>query len=444
MILDLIGMIIASIVMLLSLCFLNGVKINPKSPKTWIVFAFYIIIIFFDLKITNTVIKPFYNYMSYLLVSYLVLDSDFKKSFLTTNVVYFLLILIEVIVFFLTSYALSLNSSTKLLLDSCVKIINDNQLYSFIVNIIVSCALLLITSNKQIIRIYKRAIAILHGLNSKRIEFVLFVIIIVCLTTYIIICYSNNIFLTIFMFISIILIIMYISLRNFKVMNEYEETKKRYSGVENSLIEYEDMIDKYRVNNHENKNQLLLIQNMIKHKDKNVSEYIDNLVGNVYMTNEKIMMDISKIPAGGLRATIHAKLNIMDDKKIKYVLDIDRKLRVLDIESMDSDVKLKVCNILSIFIDNAIDEVETHKGDKVVNISMYIEDEKLIVDIANKFKNKFDPTKIFDKKYTTKETGHGYGLSLAKELIDSESSLSNYYKIEDNIFTQVLEIKIKR
>ena len=85
---------------------------------------------------------------------------------------------------------------------------------------------------------------------------------------------------------------MYISMKNFKVMNEYEETKKRYSGVEKSLIEYEDMIDKYRVNNHENKNQLLLIQNMIKHKDKNVSEYIDNLVGNVYMTNEKIMMDI--------------------------------------------------------------------------------------------------------------------------------------------------------
>ena len=162
------------------------------------------------------------------------------------------------------------------------------------------------------------------------------------------------------------------------------------------------------------------------------------------MTNEKIMMDISKIPAGGLRATIHAKLNIMDDKKIKYILDIDRKLRVLDIEAMNSDIKLKVCNVLSIFIDNAIDEVENHEKERTVNISMYIEDEKLIFEITNRFKNKFDPSKIFDKKYTTKEKGHGYGLSLAKELIDSEESLSNYYRIEDDLFTQVLEVKIKR
>ena len=444
MILDLTGMIIVSIVMLLSVCFLNRIKIEIKNPKPWLILIFYLTVVLLGLKMHNYTLKPFYNYMAYLIASYLILENNFKKSFLTTNIIYFLLLLVDLMIFISVPYILLITSNIKVSLKECVEIVNVNHLYSFILNVGASCILMLVTTKKKIIEIYNKLVDLMQGLMAKRIGFVLFSIIIVCLSTYVIICYSNNIFLTIFMFISIILIIMYISLRNFKAMIEYEETRKRYSGVEKSLIEYEDMIDKYRVNNHENKNHLLLIQNMIKNKDKNVNEYIDNLVGNVYMTNEKIMMDISKIPSGGLRATIHAKLNIMDDKKIKYILDIDRKLRVLDIESMDSDVKLKVCNILSIFIDNAIDEVETHKGDKIVNICMYIEDEKLIVEITNKFKNKFDPNKMFDKKYTTKKEGHGYGLSLAKELIDSESSLSNYYKIEDDVFTQVLEIKIKR
>ena len=444
MIINVLGITGASIGLLLSMSYLNGVKVNLKIPKTWLIFVFYLTIVLLGVEINNYTIKPFYNYIAYLLVSYLILDSNFKKSFLTTNIIYFLLLLIDLAIFVLVPYILLFSSNIKVTLKECIEIVNASDLYSFILNITCSVILLLITTNKKAIALYNKILDLMQGIRAKRIGFVIFSIIAVCLTTYAIICYSNNIFLTIFMFVSIMIIILYISMRNFKVMTEYEETKKRYSGVEKSLIEYEDMIDKYRVNNHENKNHLLLIQNMIKNKDKNVNEYIDNLVGNVYMTNEKIMMDISKIPSGGLRATIHAKLNIMDDKRIKYTLDIDRKLRVLDLESMDSDVKLKICNILSIFIDNAIDEVETHKKDKIVNISMYVEDNKIIVEITNKFKNKFDPNKMFDKKYTTKKEGHGYGLSLAKELIDSEHALSNYYKIEDDLFTQVLEIRIKR
>ena len=444
MILDLIGMVVVSICMLLSVTHLNNIKVKLKSSKTWLILFFYLIIVLLGLEVYSYAIKPFYNYIAYLLVAYLILESDFKKSFLTANITYFLLIIVDLVLLILLLFSMSLYSNTRITLGICTEIVNNNPIYSFLVNIVTSSVLLLVTMNKKIISTYNRLVDMMQGLRAKRIGFVVFLIIIVCLTTYAIICFSNNIFLTIFMFVSIILIIMYVSMRNFKVMNEYEETKKRYSGVEKSLIEYEDMIDKYRVNNHENKNQLLLIQNMIKHKDKNVSEYIDNLVGNVYMTNEKIMMDISKIPAGGLRATIHAKLNIMDDKKIKYILDIDRKLRVLDIEAMNSDVKLKVCNILSIFIDNAIDEVENHEKERTVNISMYMEDEKIVFEITNRFKNNFDPSKMFDKKYTTKENGHGYGLSLAKELIESEDVLSNHYRIEDDLFTQVLEIKLKR
>ena len=39
MIIDLIGIVVASVFLLLSICFLNNVKINLKSPKTYLLLA---------------------------------------------------------------------------------------------------------------------------------------------------------------------------------------------------------------------------------------------------------------------------------------------------------------------------------------------------------------------------------------------------------------------
>ena len=440
--LNIFGILIISIVLLLCMYYLNGLEVNLKSPKVWLIILFYISMIVLGLKINNRPFKPIYNYIIYSLMSFLILENNFKKSFITTNVIYFLVFLIEIFMFILVLFIISIKLGT-ISLGQCIDIVNNVPLYSFVINITGSIMLVLITNDSKFKEIYQKIIGIMEKIRIKWVVTIVFTVVFVVFLTYLTICYSNSIILTIIMFILITLIIIYVSIKNFKVMSEYEETKSRYSSVENSLLEYEEMIDKYRVNNHENKNQLLTIQNMIKNKDKKVSEYIDNLVGTVYMTNEKIMMDVSKIPAGGLRATIHAKLNIMDNKKIKYNLDIDRKLRTVDIESISSNVKLKISNIVSIFIDNAIDEVENHI-DKIVDIAMYIDDDKLVIEITNRFKNNFDPNRMFDKKYTTKQSGHGYGLPLAKELIESEKTLSNYYKIEDDVFTQVLEVKIKR
>ena len=75
---------------------------------------------------------------------------------------------------------------------------------------------------------------------------------------------------------------------------------------------------------------------------------------------------------------------------------------------------------------------------------MYLDDNKLIIEVSNKFKNEINMDKLFEKKYTTKSDGHGYGLPLAKELVDSEKTLNNSQKIEDDVFTQILEIEIKK
>jgi CitB family two-component system sensor histidine kinase MalK len=204
------------------------------------------------------------------------------------------------------------------------------------------------------------------------------------------------------------------------------------------------MIDKYRINNHENKNQLQMIRNMIKQKDKLVENYIDNLLDTVYTKNEQLMMDVSIIPAGGLRASIYSKLITMDNNKIKHFLTIDHKLRSVDFFENNPKITLKICNLLSIFIDNAIDEVKL-LSEKIINIDIYLDDANTVAfEITNKYISEFDIDRVSETKYTTKDKGHGYGLTLAKEIVNSDQRITNKTIVEGNLFTQILLVDITK
>ena len=72
-----------------------------------------------------------------------------------------------------------------------------------------------------------------------------------------------------------------------------------------------------------------------------------------------------------------------------------------------------------------------------------MEDAYFCISIANTFKGKVDLDAITDYGYTTKSNGHGYGLSLVKEVIKDNNALSSKTDIIDNkVFVQNLKIKM--
>ncbi len=226
--------------------------------------------------------------------------------------------------------------------------------------------------------------------------------------------------------------------------NSFEKINSKYETSISSLKEYEVMIDKFRIDTHENKNEFLTIRNMLKDKNskETVIKYIDKLVDNKIKDNDKIMKKTSKIPEGGLRATIYSKLCLMDKLKIKYKLNISREVRTTDLINLDEDLVLKICKILGVFLDNAIEAV-TNLKKKEISIEIYIMDKELCVDITNNFEGNLDLNKINNIKYTTKGDGHGYGLTLVSKLIAEEpNKLENEKSINRDNFTQTLKIKM--
>ena len=254
-----------------------------------------------------------------------------------------------------------------------------------------------------------------------------------------------NLPLTVVLITNVIMAIIFIGLvvMSSKIKANYNKINSKYETSISSLKEYEVMIDKFRVDTHENKNEFLTIRNMLKDKNskETVIKYVDKIIDNKIKDNDKIMKKTSKIPEGGLRATIYSKLCLMDKLKIKYKLNISREVRTTDLINLDEDLILKICKILGVFLDNAIEAVKKLKK-KEISIEIYILDEKLCIDITNNFEGNLDLDKINNIKYTTKGEGHGYGLTLVKQLLDESNKLENEKSINRDTFTQTLKIKM--
>ena len=251
---------------------------------------------------------------------------------------------------------------------------------------------------------------------------------------------------TVVLIINIIMALVFITLviMSSKTKASYNKISSKYQTSISSLKEYEVMINQFSMYSHENRNEFYTVRNMLRDGEKrdDVIKYIDALINNKIKDNEKIMKKTAKIPSGGLRATIYSKLCLMDELNIKHTLSISRDVKTTDLIELDEALVLKICNILGVFLDNAIDAVKNLKK-KEISVEIYIIDEYLCIDITNNFKGNLNLDRISEEKYTTKGDGHGYGLTLVNQILNEElGKLENERSINRDTFTQTLKIKM--
>ena len=239
----------------------------------------------------------------------------------------------------------------------------------------------------------------------------------------------------------LVLFYVFILIRMANVQKNLREINNKYETSLTSLKEYEHIMDKCRVDNHENKNELLIIRNMVKAKDDKVVNHIDKIINNKINDNEEIFYKASKIPEGGLRAIIYSKVCKIEELNINYVLDIANDVRTVDLINMEDETVLNICKVVGVFLDNAIEAVDV-LNKKQIRIELYILDNDLIVEIGNNYEGVIDLDKLDNLKYTTKGDGHGYGLSLVSRIIKHDNNLENEKEIINDMFVQRLKIKM--
>ena len=221
--------------------------------------------------------------------------------------------------------------------------------------------------------------------------------------------------------------------------NKYAKTNDKYQVSITSLREYQEILDKYRISTHENKNQLLAIKNMSK--DSKIISYINAIIDDKTKDNDAVMNKAYKIPDDRFRSTIYPKMCKIDELKIKYKFLISNDVKTADLIDMDDYLVRDACMILGVYLDNAIEAVKD-LNKKLIYLEIYIMDGYLCFDITNNFEGTLDVEKLFKRKYTTKGKEHGYGLVLVNRIVKENDKIENECEVSGNIITQRLKVKM--
>lgn len=401
-------------------------KINWKSIKIWIIIFIMTII---GMILNNDIPRAYKIIISLLFlfsVVYIITDKKIKDTILI-----FVSLQIDLIISEAISFAL------------LYRFITDDKSYivTVISNILVSAIGYMIMKSKMIIKTFNKTNKVKNLLDNKEFLMCLIAIIIILVSTTIESYMKLPIIVVLITNMIISLIFILIMIKFVIVKSRYNMINSKFQTSITSLKEYETMIDKYRVNNHENKNELITIRNMIIN-NKRAVKYIDELINNKIKDNEKIMTQATKIPEGGLRAVMYSKMCLMKEKNIDYNINIARNIKTTDLINVNDTVMVSICRILGVLLDNAIEAVEK-LDKKIIQIELYVLDNKLCIDITNNYSGTIDLSKMSKQKYTTKGKGHGYGLKLVEQIVeDNKDKIENTKSITGDLFTQSIKTKM--
>jgi len=131
----------------------------------------------------------------------------------------------------------------------------------------------------------------------------------------------------------------------------------------------------------------------------------------------------------------------MKDYGIKILLNVDKNIKEIDFSKIPSKTNYDLCRAVGIILDNAIEEV-INLEEKEILVNIYSDSNEFIIEVSNRCKKIPDLSMIDEQGYTTKEDGHGYGLSLLRRIILNNKTIINQRSINKDIFTQIIKLKI--
>lgn len=430
---DILGGIVMAIANIYMWHKLHNQKINFKNYKVYVSIIFILIICIFNYYFVNNYIKI----LTILVASFIGNCFLFKRKD-TSNI--FVPIISELIIL-LSELMISIVAFTILNLD--MNFVSSNYFGSLIINILIGFMSVILVN----ISFFKKLLNFLQKITSnipKNIIISIFALLIIICNFLLAISYYKIETKYVLIFDTVMIIIYsFIVFKMLEQKNRYIKISNKYNMTNTTLKELEQNVTRLKITNHENKNQLLTIRNMIKKGEdgKSLIKHIENIVNTKIKDDETLMLQTSIITNSMISSIVYSKMLTMKENDVDAALIISRDIKDLYLSDIPDELAVEVCKIIGVYLDNALEEVSKYE-EKIINIEFYAEKKTLCIAISNNFEGEIDFEKMDNPGYTTKENGHGYGLSLAREIIESNDRLSSEREIKDNIFKQILKIKM--
>ena len=428
---NIINLIVSAITATISVIF--SVKNFSKTKLTLKIFLIHFFIMFPLLSITNIFVSGLVKiFLTILLTALALYFSIFNKNInksLYYSVVYEVLaFIVEIIlsVVFVSVFNFNLENYNSFSLSLLIfTILNGLIIY------LISC----IKKLDNIIYKYNEIIM------KKKYEIIYLFMIVLLLTLMLVfngdslsknLSFYINVGMVIFVFVTLI----FIAYRD--IQNNNLETK--YNEMMDYVCKYEKIINDQGKKNHEYNNQLMVIKGYSKNPEK-LEEYLNLVIDEHKCGQNYTIRQLSSFPDGGIKGLIYHKLSKMEDNDIKCYLYIDKNIKDIFEERIDVNTYRDITKLLGVFLDNAI-EAAMNADKKEIDLEIKMDDDCIIITIGNTYDKNNDINQIGKKGFTTKGIGHGYGLSIVKDIMKHNQDTFN--DVTEEVFKQTIMIYYKK
>ena len=406
-------------------------QIDYKKKDYWIVVFINTLLITLSFVITTHFLRVIFNYIILLILNKYYFNKHFFEVMLGSFFTFVVITISEILM------AIMLVSVFKIEITQ----LSESYIGQFYINIIISIIMVLIVNVRESGRFFK---VFSDNIKTNGLEgiapLVLITIVIYAALLYYIYYQINGITV---MILSIILItiICVLLMAVLKEKNYSVNLKKEYEELINNLNEYEKILEKYRLTNHENINNFIIIKGMLEKNESDVIKQIDEIIGNKQRDDNEILFKTRKLPTGGLQGLVYQKMLTMKENNIICNLEISKHIKVEKMKTLEFELNKKICTIAGIFIDNAIEAV-VDLNKKNIGLYLYMENNELCFSISNNFSGVINLDKIDNIGYSSKGKGRGYGLGLVKKIVDKDERIIIKREIIRDSFKQIIKIKM--
>lgn len=313
--------------------------------------------------------------------------------------------------------------------------------FSLLISSVLNCLLVYFVSKLNFVsKNIRRLNDIIKKNNKDWIYIILVVILMILLMTF----NRYKLNSTIEYYIYIVIIIFVVVSFVYVIYNKFQRQamEDKYNESMEYVLRYEKIINEQGKKNHEYNNQLMVIKGYIN-KPERLSEYLDEVIGEHKTGQNYTVKQLGFLPDGGVKGLLYHKLSKMEDNNIKYYLYVDQNLKDKDIESFDLKTYRDLTKLLGVFLDNDIDAA-LKSEEKEIEVELKDKDDCLLLTISNTYDKNTDINKVGKSGFTTKGVGHGFGLSIVKDIAKTNSEIETFSSKESDKFIQTAMIYFKK
>ena len=316
-----------------------------------------------------------------------------------------------------------------------------NVPFSLLISSILNCLLVYLLSR---IKFISKNIRKLNHIIKKNNKDWIYIILIMILMVLFITFNKYNMQSSLEYYISIVFVVFVVVSFVYVIYNKFQKQaiEEKYNESMEYVLRYEKIINEQGKKNHEYNNQLMVIKGYIN-KPERLSEYLDEVIGEHKTGQNYTVKQLGFLPDGGVKGLLYHKLSKMEDNNIKYYLYVDQNLKDKDIESFDLKTYRDLTKLLGVFLDNAIDAA-LKSEEKEIEVELKDKDDCLLLTISNTYDKNTDINKVGKSGFTTKGVGHGFGLSIVKDIAKTNSEIETFSSKESDKFIQTAMIYYKK